>query len=119
MNIITRIIFATLLICYGISAHAQMSEEAKIEHLIASIEKMPEGTKFVRNGVEYGSEKAAQHLRMKYEKGKKYAATAELFIENIASKSYMTGEKYLIKFADGTTMTARDFFLAELEKIKN
>jgi hypothetical protein len=79
---------------------------------------MPEGTRFMRNGTEYSSEKAAEHLRMKYTSGKKHAGTARLFIENIASKSSITGIEYRIKFVDGNTVTTREFFLEELKKIE-
>ena len=118
MNKIVIIFFATLFLFSGISAHAQMSEEAKIEYLIDSVGKAPEGTKFIRNGKEYSSEKAAEHLRTKYEKGKKHARTAGLFIENIASKSSVTGNEYHMKFVDGRTVTAREFFTEELKKIE-
>ncbi|MDR2891922.1 MAG: DUF5329 domain-containing protein [Deltaproteobacteria bacterium] len=95
-----------------------LTEEAKIENLIAFVENMPEGTKFIRNGTEYDGERAASHLRLKYRNGKRYAKTAELFIENIASKSSMSGEEYSIKLADGKTVSAREFFMEELRKIE-
>ena len=118
MNKIAVIFFATLLIFFGVNAYAQINEETKIEYLIGSVEKAPEGTKFIRNGKEYSGEKAAEHLRTKYKRGKKYADTAELFIENIASKSSVTGIEYSIKFPDGKTVTTREFFTSELEKIE-
>lgn len=96
---------------------AVWSEEEKIEYLIALIRTMPEGTKFLRNGREYGSGKAAEHLSMKYRRAKKHAATAELFIENIASRSSISGRDYSILFFDGTTVTAREFFTEALKKI--
>jgi len=109
---------AALSIFFGICAHAQMSEEAKIDHLINAVKKAPDGTTFIRNGKEYGSEQAADHLRTKYQLGKEHAGTAELFIEHIASRSSMTGIAYRIKFADGKTVSAHEFFLQELKKIE-
>ena len=91
-------------------------ETMKIERLIEAVRTTPEGTKFIRNGTEHGAEKAAQHLRRKYGNAKKYAKTAELFIENIASKSYLTDEEYRIKFPDGKLISAREFFI---ERLKN
>ena len=119
MNKIVTIFFATLFIFSGISTHAQMSEEAKIEYLIGLVKIISEGAKFIRNGKEYNREKAAEHLMTKYKSGKKHAGTAELFIENIASKSSVTGIEYSIKLADGKTVTAREFFTEELKKIEN
>jgi hypothetical protein len=95
-----------------------MSEEAKIEYLINSVKNAPKGTIFIRNGKDYSRDKAAEHLRTKYRRGKKYAATAELFIENIASKSSVTKVEYRIKFPDGKTVTAREFFIGELKNLK-
>jgi hypothetical protein len=118
MNKIVPILLAMLIFFSGISAYAHMSEEAKIDHLLASVKQMPEGTRFMRNGKEYGSGKAAEHLRMKYARGKKHAGTAKLFIENIASKSSLTGIEYRIRFVDGSTVTTREFFLEQLKKIE-
>ena len=110
--------FAALVVFSGIDARAQMSEEAKIAHLIDAIRNAPDGTRFIRNGTEYGSEKAADHLQAKYRHGKEHAGTAELFIEHIASRSSMTGVPYRIKFADGKMATAHEFFIQELKKIE-
>ncbi|HBT96836.1 MAG TPA: hypothetical protein DEB25_03945 [Desulfobulbaceae bacterium] len=118
MHKIVLVVLTALFLCSGISAHGQMTEEAKIEQLINSVEKAPESTKFIRNGREYGNGKAAEHLRTKYKRGKKYAGTAELFIKNIASESSLTGKEYHIRFADGRTVTARQFFIEELKKIE-
>ena len=94
-----------------------LSDGVKIEYLINSVRETPEGTKFIRNGTEYSAEKAAEHLRTKYKNGKKYAGTVECFIENIASRSSLNGKEYIIKFPDGKTVPAREFFTEELGKI--
>ena len=54
---------------------------------------------FVRNGKEYGAEDAEAHLRMKYQRGKRYAPTTEKFIERLASKSSMSKKPYFIECA--------------------
>jgi hypothetical protein len=41
--------------------------------------------------------------------------TAEDFIQFCASRSSMTGEPYLIKFADGTTKTSELYFREKLK----
>lgn len=119
MNLAAGIFFlAALVLVPGTEASARMSEEAKIEQLIAAVQKTPEGTMFIRNGSEYDAGRAAEHLRSKYARGKKYAPTAELFIENLASRSSFSGKDYHITFADGKTVTAREFFTEALRNIE-
>lgn len=96
------------------SAYAQDSREAaKIQHLIASIETL-EGAKFIRNGREYDARSAADHLRLKLKNAGYRVKTAEDFIKFCGSKSSITGEPYLIRFADGTTVKAEVFFRKKL-----
>ena len=52
---------------------------------------------FIRNGKEYDAKDAEAHLRMKYSRGKRYAPTAEKFIERLASKSSMSRKPYYIE----------------------
>ena len=97
-----------------VSAYAQDSREAaKIQHLIASVETL-EGAKFIRNGREYDARPAANHLRLKLKNAGNYVKTAEDFIKYCGSKSSMTGEPYLIRFSDGTTVKAEVFFRKKL-----
>lgn len=51
---------------------------------------------FIRNGKEYAAKDAEEHLRMKYRRGRRYASTAEDFIENLASQSWMSKRPYHI-----------------------
>lgn len=52
------------------------------------------GCTFIRNGTEHSAVDAADHLRMKYRRGRRYADTAEEFIENLASQSSWSGQPY-------------------------
>ena len=93
-----------------VSAYAQDSREAaKIQYLISSVETL-EGAKFIRNGSEYDARSAADHLRLKLKNAGERVRTAEDFIKYCGSKSSLTGEPYLIRFADGTTVKAEVFF---------
>ena len=118
MNKLIIIFCAALFIFFGTGSWAQMSEEAKIAQLIRTVREIPPGAKFIRNGKEHSSDEAADHLSAKYKRGKKYAMTAKFFIENIASKSSVTGIEYRIKFADGKIVATREFFTEELRKIE-
>lgn len=92
-----------------------ISEEQKIEKLINYIEKSE--AIFIRNGTEYPAKEAADHLRMKRKKAGNKVKSAKDFIDIIASKSYMSGETYKMKFKNGSTINTRDMLYNELRKI--
>jgi hypothetical protein len=75
-------------------------EQRKIEYLISSIADL-HGARFIRNGTEYDSQRAADHLRVKLHYASGRVNTAEDFIVYCATGSSMTGGAYQIKFADG------------------
>lgn len=96
-------------------ANAQdSSESTKIQYLIASVDTM-EGARFIRNGREYDTHAASNHLRLKLKTAGKKIRTAEDFIHLCASQSSMTGEPYLIKLADGSTVKSEAFFKDKLK----
>ncbi|MDR0769733.1 MAG: DUF5329 domain-containing protein [Burkholderiales bacterium] len=95
-----------------------MSEEEKIATLIESIGNTPEGTQFVRNGKAYGVAEATSHLNHKYSRVKSKVKTAEDFIKHVASGSSVSGEAYLIRYPDGTSVTAAVFFTEKLRGLK-
>jgi len=74
-----------------------------------------EGVKFIRNGREYNARAASDHLRLKLKFAGSKVKTAEDFIEFCASKSSITGEPYLIRLADGTTVKSEIFFMNKLK----
>jgi hypothetical protein len=107
---IVPILLIVLVSLVAAPAYAQDSREtAKIRHLIASVETL-EGAKFIRNGRAYDARSAADHLRLKLKNAGKQVRTAEDFIKFCGSKSSMTGEPYLIRFSDGTTVKTEAFF---------
>ena len=81
-------------------AENKLEEAKKIELLLAGIGTM-ENVVFIRNGKEYSSEKAAEHLRLKWRKAGKRVKTGEDFIELCGSRSSITGKPYKIRFPDG------------------
>jgi hypothetical protein len=94
----------------------ELTEAQKIDKLIAYVEVTE--AKFVRNGAEYSGVDAAKHLRMKREKAGKKITTARQFIDYLASKSSMSGEPYLMKFKNGTTLPVRDILYHQLKKLE-
>jgi hypothetical protein len=95
---------------------APLTEEQKINQLIAYIEKTD--AKFIRNGTEYSGVDAAKHLRMKREKAGKRIKTAKEFIDYLASKSSMSNEPYQMKFKNGSVINVRDILYNELRKME-
>jgi uncharacterized protein DUF5329 len=98
-----------------ISEHAEI-EHAKIERLLSAIEAA-EGDVFIRNGAEHTAKDAAEHLRTKWKAAGSKIATAEQFIDEIASKSSLSDEPYRVRQADGTEVTAKDYLLNKLPQI--
>lgn len=101
----------------GISQPKQLSEEQKINLLITYIEQLP-NAKFVRNGSKYNAKEAAAHLRKKYNYAKDDIDTATEFIEELASKSSMSGKEYTIEFADGKVVKSGDLLRKKLAEIE-
>ncbi len=91
------------------------SNEEQIMSLIDAIETS--GCEFIRNDTRHDAEEAADHLRLKYRRGKRYASTPESFIENLASKSSLSGKPYSIACDDGTS-TSAEWLTNELESIR-
>lgn len=110
MKIRCSILFG--LVCMGMAlttmaAPARVNAEAEIVELIQAVALS--GCEFERNGKRYDSVEAADHLQLKYSRGKRYARTAEQFIDRLASKSSITGKPYLIICAKSGEHRARDW----------
>ena len=95
-----------------------LSEQIKIQSLIASVEQLP-GAVFIRNGTEYDGHKAADHLRLKLKYAGKRVQTADQFITNLATGSSMSGKPYQIRFADGHTVDSAVYFREQLRRIES
>lgn len=105
------VLLSLLVVRVGAQDH---SEAAKIQYLIASVEAL-EGAKFIRNGSAHDARAASGHLRLKLRAAGNKVKTAEDFIKFCASRSSITGEPYLVQFADGTTVKSEVFFRNKLK----
>jgi hypothetical protein len=110
LTILMVLISATVICSYA----DVLSETAKIQYLIASVEAL-QGTTFIRNGREHDASSASNHLRLKLKTMGDKVKTAEDFIDLCASKSSMSGEPYLIRFADGSIIKSELFFKDKLK----
>ncbi len=98
--------------CLCSSGQAAESVEDEIEFLIQSV--AVSGCEFERNGNRYNADDAADHLRLKHRRGKRYATSAETFIDRLASKSSWTGKQYLIICPETGEHTANAWLYASL-----
>lgn len=89
---------------------------AEIDFLLDSIGSS--NCTFIRNGKQYDSAAAEDHLRMKYRKGRRYASTSEEFIERLASKSFLSKKRYFIE-CDGDEKTpSGDWLIKRLREYR-
>ena len=103
-----------VLVISTVCAYARdAGEEQKVQYLIAAIEGQ-QGVIFLRNGGEYDSRKAADHLRLKLRKAGDRVKTVEDFIQ-FCSKSYISGEPYRMRYPDGTAIEVEKFFRDRLK----
>ena len=61
--------------------------------------------------------RAAEHLELKYSQGKRYAGSAEAFIERLATKSSWTGEPYWM-ICNGNKDLAAHWLSLRLERLR-
>jgi hypothetical protein len=85
--------------------------EAEITYLIDQVAQS--NCFYIRNGNEHDAAEAADHLRLKYRRGKRYADTAENFIDRLASESSWSGDAYQMRCGE-TTEASRDWLYRAL-----
>ena len=94
-----------ILLFSGFTAHGgepgsqRENAEKTIAYLIDQVAKSH--LTFTRNGTEYSSQEAADHIRKKYEYFKSRIKTPEDFIHVCASKSLVSGKPYLVSTTQG------------------
>lgn len=99
-----------LVLVLTLAWHAQAAPESvaetEIQYLLEFV--ADSNCDFIRNGTSHESAEAADHLRLKYSRGRKYAGTAEQFIDRLASESSWTGKPYTVN-CGGRTEPVRDW----------
>jgi hypothetical protein len=98
------------------AAFADTAADTEIRALIQAVAES--GCEFNRNGSVHSAEAAADHLELKYSRGKRYAHSAEACIERLASKSSWSGKPYQM-VCDGEEQPAGDWLTATLEEFRN
>ncbi len=116
MRIIPILLVLVLALTAATAYGRDRREAAKIDALINAVETL-EGAKFIRNGQEHDARAAADHLRLKLRTAGDRVRTADDFIRLCGSQSSLSGKKYRIRFADGTTENAEAFFRKKLKAL--
>lgn len=91
-------------------------EEIRVDKLLTELGKQS-NISFIRNDTEYNAVDAESHLRLKLSKTKKRLKTTEQFIDNVASKSSISGSEYQVKISDQQTVTANQYLHDLLKKV--
>ena len=87
----------------------------EVDYLIRHVGES--GCTYTRNGTDHDSEDAADHLRLKYSRGKRYVGNAEQFIDRLASESSWTGKPYSIT-CDGVTEPSGEWLHKALDEYR-
>ena len=106
----------TLLLTAALAWALDPQTRAEIDELITYVQTS--GVRFIRNGSEYSGAEGAQHLRDKLAMAGDRVKTTDDFITGIASKSYLSGKPYLVKFADGHTQPTGDWLWAHFAEVR-
>ena len=91
--------------------------EAEVEYLLNTIGESD--CTFIRNGKRHDAADAEDHLRMKYRRGKRYAPTAEKFIERLASASSMSKKPYFIDCPGADAVPTGEWLTAQLHDYRD
>ncbi|RLA47388.1 MAG: hypothetical protein DRR04_03140 [Gammaproteobacteria bacterium] len=87
------------------SAVAGTETEQEVEYLLEFV--ADSGCTFVRNGDDHDSADAADHLRLKYSRGKRHVGSAEQFIDRLATESSWSGDPYTVTCEGKTQASAQ------------
>ena len=113
---IRLLLLLTLLAGSIATARADTDAGTEIQALIQAVAESD--CEFDRNGSMHSSAAAAEHLELKYSRGKRYANSAEAFIERLASKSSWSGKPYQM-ICGGETHPAGDWLAMRLEALRS
>jgi hypothetical protein len=94
-----------------------LTESEKIKFLLNELEKANGKIKFIRNGEEFSSKEAKSHMQRKLDYAGDKIKTVNEFIDQIATKSSMTGNKYYVVLEDGTKIESAIWLRNLLKKL--
>lgn len=108
-----RVLPLLLLLALGVAPVSADNTDAEVQFLLNFVSDS--GCVFTRNGSDHDAADAADHLRLKYSRGKRYVGSAEQFIDRLASESSWTGNIYTVS-CDGHTEPSGDWLHRALDE---
>ena len=91
----------TLLVIGSLSSTLSLAQvDEDIESLIKQVTSSP--CTFIRNDKRHNQQEAAQHLRRKWDYAKDDVTDIQVFINEVASKSWFSGKPYMVECGDET-----------------
>jgi hypothetical protein len=109
-----------LLAAFVLTAFATVTvaqdSDAEIEYLLTSVGSS--NCIFIRNGTQHPATDAESHLRMKYEKTRRYIDNADEFINKLASKSSWTGKPYTLACPGAEAQATKSWLLERLAEYR-
>jgi len=114
-----RQLLVSIFICMltpAIALALDSQTKAEIDELITYVQTS--GVRFIRSGKEYSGTEGADHLRRKLAAAGDRVKTTDDFINGIATKSYLNGKPYLVKFPDGHTQPTGEWLKAHLAETR-
>jgi hypothetical protein len=108
--------FLTLLLTASLVLGLEAGPQAEIDALISFVKVSD--VRFIRNGRDYSAAEGADHLREKLKAAGDRVKSTDDFITGIASKSYLSGKPYQVKFPDGRIQPAGDWLRARLAEMR-
>lgn len=98
----------------SVQADPDPKTNAEIDHLLKFVTDSK--VTFIRNGDPHKTTEAVKHIKAKRDHYIKKISTTEDFVKLAATKSALSGRKYQVKLADGTTRENSKWLLEELER---
>ena len=108
------LVSAVLLASLAIGVEAP--EQDAIHHLLQFVETS--SCTFLRNGVEYDSKSAVNHIKQKYDYFKNQIRTAEDFIALAATKSELSGRPYFVRCGKAKEIPTASWLHEELQEYR-
>lgn len=116
MKDLTVKILALLTLTLSLLTLTVQANETEINALLQFIKAT--SCQYERNGDFYSGVEAAKHVQKKYNYYQDDIKTTEDFIRYSATKSMMSGKKYLIHCQGKTSITSEQWLLTELVRIR-
>lgn len=109
-----------LLILTLFSSTSFASVEQDVEILISKVERS--SCTFIRNGKRHTQQEAGEHLLRKWDYAKDEVTDIQVFIDEVATKSWFSGKPYMVECGNKTITSQKwlnDLWLNTQPKVNN